>query len=335
MNKLDQLLFKISPAEHEQLRTNAFVQDIPSSAQTSLPSGVQLNAGYFFRNQDIFISKHNRFADYPLHSHKFLELNYMYAGSCTQIVNGHTIHLHTGDVLLMDIGTSHTIHSLGEQDILMNVLFQNKSLNLDWLATMSSASSIAFNIFYQQKMAHHEERQFRIFHSQPNDDTRNIMYRILSEYYFPEEYSKVIITNFLPILLIDLMRIFRKETIAEQIHDKDSVTIRRILKIIERDYMHTSLQKVAQECAYNKNYLSNFIHRQTGFTFTELLNRQRLLRAHELIISSQIPIARIAENVGFSSRTYFYQTYQQYYHELPRTTRIKKLHFIPINHESN
>lgn len=36
----------------------------------------------------IYASKHSRFSPYPVHSHCWVELNYMYSGSCIQKING-------------------------------------------------------------------------------------------------------------------------------------------------------------------------------------------------------------------------------------------------------
>lgn len=66
---------------------------------------MELLNDYFFKNKDIYISKHNRFADYPYHTHQFLELNYMYSGSSEQIIEGNKETLHEGELLLLDSGT--------------------------------------------------------------------------------------------------------------------------------------------------------------------------------------------------------------------------------------
>lgn len=48
-------------------------------------------------HHSIYLSKHNRFAPYPLHSHQFVEINYMLKGECDELVEGEPIHLSFND----------------------------------------------------------------------------------------------------------------------------------------------------------------------------------------------------------------------------------------------
>lgn len=77
----------------------------------------------FIKNKDIYISKHNRYAPYPEHSHEFLEFNYQLSGNSSQTINGEKYVLSEGDLLLMDSGSIHSIDSLGKDDILLNIYY--------------------------------------------------------------------------------------------------------------------------------------------------------------------------------------------------------------------
>ena len=81
------ILTKITAIEKEQKKTNCFVEDMPRFAishNLSAQNSSRVLSNYFFRNKDIYISKHNRFADYPEHTHIFLEMLILF-----EIMNKH------------------------------------------------------------------------------------------------------------------------------------------------------------------------------------------------------------------------------------------------------
>ncbi|WP_225353495.1 hypothetical protein [Lacticaseibacillus thailandensis] len=65
-------LQELTPVEKEQLKNQSLNDDIPPAA-LDLAGMHRLNRpvfnDYFFNNRNVFVSKHNRFAPYPLHSH--------------------------------------------------------------------------------------------------------------------------------------------------------------------------------------------------------------------------------------------------------------------------
>ena len=71
-------------------------------------------------NRFIF-KKHSRFLDYPEHVHDWVELEYMYAGSCVQHLNGTPVRLAEGQSILVDQNTRHKVPLLGEDQILLNL----------------------------------------------------------------------------------------------------------------------------------------------------------------------------------------------------------------------
>ncbi|SPC37987.1 helix-turn-helix domain-containing protein [Latilactobacillus fuchuensis] len=316
LDSLDRFLRQETPIETQQKQAHQFVPDLPVF-ETTPDAKLKFKSQYFFTNKDIYISKHHRYAPYPDHSHEFLELNYMYSGSCTQIIDGHEIVLKQHDILLMDIGSEHAIKALGPDDILINILFQNQNINLNWLEQTKSNRSLLFNFLINNQQSKHS--QFLLFQAN-NSKIVTVLEQLLSEYYFPEDFSDIIISHYLTILLTELMRNYQPDMLNHDEHSQNPL-LNQIFKLIETDYAHLSLASLAEQLNYNKNYLSNLIKSETHFTFTELLNKQKLLKAHLLISSTRRSIDEIINEIGYSNKNYFYKEYKKNYHELPTETR--------------
>ena len=115
-------LLEPNPIESSQLIDHKFHSDFKNKTLISLEnSQIPIFTTGFIKNREIYIAKHNRFASYPKHSHTFVEINYVLSGKAEEIVNGQRIILESGDLLLLDIGTVHSIKSLDFKDILINL----------------------------------------------------------------------------------------------------------------------------------------------------------------------------------------------------------------------
>jgi mannose-6-phosphate isomerase-like protein (cupin superfamily) len=154
----------LTAVERQQQHSHTVADDIPPAAiDTQATSTHQMPVlnDYFFNNCSVSIRKHNRFADYPLHTHQFFEINYMLRGEADEIVDGQPLHLAQGDVLLLDIGSQHAIKALGADDLMINVLFRDRNLSLDLLTQLQAQKSV----FYDFLLNHTDTLQRRHLYS--------------------------------------------------------------------------------------------------------------------------------------------------------------------------
>ncbi|MQS51725.1 AraC family transcriptional regulator [Companilactobacillus mishanensis] len=306
--------------ETEQLKSGNHVEDLPLKAinkQSSRNDLTVLN-NYFFRNRNVYISKHDRFAPYPPHTHQFLEMNYMLEGSCDQLVDGKKIHLNKGDLLLLDVGCTHSISKLNENDILINLLFRDQSISINFLDDMRRSNSVLYDFLLNSASGEHNTIKYLVFSNNVDSDISVTMDQIIKEYYSKLEFSDVIIENYLSILLTKLVRHYHVST------DKKSPQQRlmiQIIKDISENYKNIHLADLAKKYGYNKNYLSNFIKKESGKSFSNIVTTQRLIKAHSLIAATTLPISDIIESVGMKNKTSFYKKYKAYYSSMPADER--------------
>lgn len=168
-------------------------------------------------------------------------------------------------------------------------------------------------------------KKYIIFQSAQIPHIQQILNQIITEYFLEEEFSSRIITLYLPILFTELVR--KCDTyLADDLTNSQSSTtstMLEVIKLIESNYRTITLTSAADTLGYNKNYLSNFIKKNTNFTFTELVNKQKMLAANLLIETTSTPIELIIEKVGFSNKTYFYSLYKRTFNLLPNEVRNK------------
>ncbi len=315
-------LYQLNSQEKIQKETGEFVMDFPNDSFSDEDGTMHLLSDYFFSNKDISVSKHNRYADYPYHSHQFLELNYVLSGEFRQIIEGNEEVLHEGELLLLGRGCHHSIKATGDNDILINILFRDQSINVEWLADIKKKNSLVYD-FLLNSTIDGNRNKYIIFKSANIPHIQQILEQIITEYYRGEELSAKIISLYLPILFTELVRKCDKylsDEVKNMYLESNRVTV-NTLQLIKKNFREITLSSAASELGYNKNYLSNMIKKRTGLTFTELVNKQKILSANLLIESTNVPINHIIEQVGFKNKTYFYRLYKEQYCQLPSQRR--------------
>jgi len=271
---------------------------------------------YFFRNKYIYINKYDRTTPYPLHSHPFVEMNYMLRGSCDQIIDGKTVHLNKGDLLMLDAGCNHSIKELKSDDLLITLLLHNQTVNINFLNKVRRNHSALSDYLLQQ--IPDDYLKFVLFKNDSTKEIQHTMESIITEYYANQEFSNPIIKSYISILIAQLIRHYR---IPIDTLDSQQQLMINILKDISENYRNISLNDLAEKYDYNKNYLSNFIKKEVGRSFSNIIMDQRLVEAHNLIVSTNRPVSDIISDVGMKNKTSFYQKYKSYYSNMPSDER--------------
>lgn len=310
----------LTPVERQQQHSHTVADDIPPAAldpQASSAHRMPVLNDYFFHNSSISIRKHNRFADYPLHTHQFFEINYMLRGDAEEVVDGQALTLHQGDVLLLDIGSQHAIKALGADDLMINVLFRDRNLSLDLLNQLQAQKSVLYDFLLDHQPTATKHLLFQATKTaQP--DIQTTLDTLICEYYQHLDFADTIIQAQLTVLIALLVRHY--PTIAQPLSRQELLAM-QMLDEIRNHYPKLTLSDLAAEFSYNKNYLSNIFTQVVGKSFSVALTEERLLRAHELIQNTTTPISTICVAVGIRNKSFFYHKYAEKFGHAPQNDR--------------
>ncbi|MDY5964086.1 MAG: response regulator [Peptostreptococcus porci] len=79
-----------------------------------------------------------------------------------------------------------------------------------------------------------------------------------------------------------------------------------------------SLKDLANQMGFSTNYLSTFIKKHLGMSFQDYLTKNRIDRAKILLLTTDLKIYEIAEQVGYEDVNYFSSRFKQYVGMTPR-----------------
>ena len=95
-----------------------------------------------------------------------------------------------------------------------------------------------------------------------------------------------------------------------------------VLEVIGRDYQkELSLEDISKDLFINPVYLGQLIKKETNSTFAELLNKQRIKAAQQLLLSTNDSIEDICYTVGYSNVGYFYKVFRKLCGKSPKAYR--------------
>ncbi len=87
--------------------------------------------------------------------------------------------------------------------------------------------------------------------------------------------------------------------------------IQEVIAYLDAFYMHAvSVDSILEFCPISRSYLHAAFKKATGKTLVQYLRDVRLEKTKELLLDTETPIAEIARSVGFSTSSYFGQTFR-------------------------
>ncbi|MCE4047598.1 AraC family transcriptional regulator [Bacillus sp. Au-Bac7] len=267
-------------------------------------------------NPTLEIVKHSRYSTIPFHIHDYIEMNYVYAGTCTAIVQDKVIPLQCGDVCIMDTNVPHTICDAEEKDIIINILMDKSYFTASMLGQLSSNSIISD--FILEAISHDRlHNRFLLFHCQNSDKLGSHVENLLCEFYEPSFCSKDIINAYMVLIFAEMLRHFQTDNNSKSANGKQN-PILDILLYMEENFQSCTLQEVAQHFSFHPNYLSRLIKKSTGKSFKQLLQEQKLNKASYLLNHTSMTIAEILNEIGYQNHGFFNRIFKERYNVTPK-----------------
>ena len=105
-----------------------------------------------------------------------------------------------------------------------------------------------------------------------------------------------------------------------------NVLFNKVLQFIGGNYMkNISLNQCAELFFTSPSYISHMFQQHCHETFTQYVNRIRISKAQELLLSTDLSPEQIAEKTGYNNLNYFYRKFKELTSETPVQYRSKNI----------
>ena len=260
----------------------------------------------------ITIFKESRYTELYAHYHKYVEINYVYSGTCHYTIKGKKMTLNRGDVCILEEQAVHSAEYKGEDDIVINIVLRDDYYGMDFLKQMDRGGILPqFLLDCCNKSIEHEH--FLVFRNQGNEMFDLVIKGMMCLYFserLPGFYA--MLHEYIRLVYLHLSVMTWDVGNSEYIQNEDEICV-KIIQQIHNTYQTCTLKEIAEQYNYNYTYLGNLLKQKTGHTFSELKLEQQMLSAQEQLCYTGLSIGEIAERCGFGNHSWFYRKFREYF----------------------
>lgn len=271
---------------------------------------------------DFNISKHDFTCPMYLHGHNYMELDYVYKGSCNYYINNENrvICLKEKQMCIVNQNIVHGIEIFSKEDIIIKCMIPFTYIETD------PSNEIGQDIVMKKFLMHalNENRtkaSYLVFDIVDTESMLEIMYHLFFEYMNQGMGWRQSVKNYLSILFLHLIRIPKENICIAKEIEEENLNITKILNYIQINYQYITLKDIAKDLHFHENYLSRMIRQKTQQSFRELLCQIRLKEAEKLLLNTDLSVTQIAVKVGYHKPNFFYKLFKEHYGATPTEFR--------------
>lgn len=247
------------------------------------------------------------------HSHLCYELMYVDSGSCHVIITGNVHEMHEGDFLLIPPSLSHSARFPSGICRRTVVLFREEDAGEEALSCLpiGGGEQLSGPVLF------HTPASYRHI-------VGTTISKIIAEERIEDERSIHMRKELLRVLLMECSRVcLFQDALPMGISATDPHVLRAAQYITAHYTESITTEDIADAVNFSPNYLSRIFRRNTGMGLHEYLIYIRMYHAALELVTTDDPVAVIAQRCGFSDSNYFKDAFKKHYGMSPRDYRKK------------
>lgn len=261
-----------------------------------------------------------------LHRLAFIKIVYVLHGSCFLWINGEEIHMKEGAFCLVGPNVEQSVYSCNDDDVVVNMLIRFRSFSESFLNLMTEQGIMSE--FLWRMLYNRTDNGALIYRGKKEAILSDVVMQLCEEILWEREKSNLIRKSLLMVFCGYVLRLHEKDlVILERTRRESGYRLPQLLCYI-RENLDCRLPEVAARFEVSEGYLSRYIRRETGKTFSELLCEFRMRRAAKMLENTDFSIDKIIETVGYTDKSRFYRNFSEMYGMTPLKYRKRRLTHI-------
>lgn len=267
----------------------------------------------------ITLRPHTRFIHFPEHSHDYVEVVYMCSGQIRHIVNGKELLLKQGELLFLNQRVTHEVCRAEEGDVAVNFIVLPDFFSTP-LAMIGEEETPLRRFLVDCLCGQNSGSGYLHFQVSQVASVQNLLENLIRTLLSETPNRRKISQMTMALLLLQLLGC--TETLVTE--DRDEAAVWKVLRYVESHYSDGSLTELGEELHYDISWLSREIKRQTGKTYTQLVQEKRLAQAAFLLRNTDRNVADISVAVGYENISYFHRIFYAAYSKSPKHYRDER-----------
>lgn len=237
------------------------------------------------------------FSSYPLHRHIAIELMYVMEGELCILLDGKNHTARRGDLAFVGSMLSHSVTASDKGCLFLLIEFGPAFTNnrFDGIAALAPREPVLNPSTHPEMAA-----------------ILPLLEEIVEERRTPTEESELVVAGNISKAAAYLCRaLSKKEAARGGTAERRRLTAEQVLDFITYHYREElTVSEVAERMGYSVCSFCRIVKREFGKSFHVLLNEERIKKACSLLYDTDLPIYRIAREVGFAEAKSFCRVFK-------------------------
>lgn len=245
------------------------------------------------------------------HSVPNTHMIYCIRGSCLVRVRDDEISLHPGDTCIVAREVPHAYYNASETSLVLHVVLTTAFISnvlFPRLPQEHLRSGFFRSIVFDESSG---PDYVYVAGSKPNETTYFLSSAFYHHLYRPPMHEEIINSFMLLFFSYQMQAMSRHPELVDSPTLSPEQTLQQIQSYIGENCRTVTLRQLAERFHFNESYLSQYLRKNTGKTFTALLQNARISLAAKLLINTTLSIVDIADKVGYQNMSYFYKLFTE------------------------
>ena len=289
------------------------------------------------KEEDIAVYIHVPYINDGLHSHDHFEINYVYKGTgyFSFSRNGkERMAAKEGMLCFLAPNIPHNFLA-SPCSIIISIVLRKTTLTSVFSSLLKREDSISN--FFRSCLYKDKYPDYFMVETGNTPEMKRYIQKTVFEFYRMDSYRNANTISVLSMLFSHVMRTCHEYAALYNSRDIDGqneeFAYMLLMQYINQNYSTVTMKTLSEAFHYSESFLSRLIHRQSGKTFSKIVQDCRMMHGKELLESTNIPISQICRIIGYSSPEHFSRIFKKEYQVSPSDYR-KSIDFSCGNEKS-
>ena len=275
---------------------------------------------FFQAGADAELYRHFRYLPCYWHSHSFIEIICVLEGTCTNYIRSTEIKMVPGDICIISPNTPHCISAFSDDSIIINIELRVSTFETAFFGVLYESDIL--EDFFTHILYNSPKHSYIFFRTNGDKELFDFVLYAYDESIRNHRYKNRMINNIIMAFFTILLRKYESKVLLPDSDSYDfSENVLFILKYIEAHYNTITLSELAAFFNYSERQIQRIIKRNTGYSFRELIQKQKMTSASEQLLHTDFPITTISERLGYKDVGTFRKVFRNYYGVTPSEYR--------------
>lgn len=260
---------------------------------------------------DVAIMINARYCPAFWHQLKFIKIVYVLSGNCWFYMNDIKIKLQEGAFCIVGPNVRQAVNSNRDDDIVINLLLRYSTFTQAFSGLLTEQGIMTE--FLWGMLYNRSENMTLLYTGKMDAELQDMVLELYKEIFNRDNKSNLICKSMLMVFCGQVLRAHGQELKVLGNSKKNKYYIPQILNYIRIHMDTVTLPMLAAQFQMSEGYMSRYIKKETGQTFSHLLCEMRIIKAEEMLKNTDFSIDKIVEIIGYLDKSCFYRSFNLRY----------------------